>query len=453
MASIQHIHQYLDDHLDESLAELMTYCAQPSVAASGEGIPACAELTGAMLRRRGFEVELIETGGSPVVYGYRPGRSEKTLLFYNHYDVQPPDPLDLWVSPPFEPEIRDSKMYARGVSDDKGHVVSRLFALDALLAEDGELPCGVKFLIEGEEEISSPHLGPVIRENLEKFAADACIWEFGGVNHEESPGLTLGMRGICYVELSVETASQDAHSGLGGSIFPNAAWRLVWALRSIKGSDGRVQIPGFYDNIRPPTGRDRAMLAALPPRIDDLRGRYGVKSFLGGTEHELELRIKEVFEPSATICGLDAGYQGKGSKTVLPHRASAKMDFRLVPDQRPEDIFEKLRRHLDAEGFEDVHLHYHGGTTPARSDPDDPFFKLVVDAAEPIYGKPVVVEPIIGGSGPSSFFIHDLGLPVATSGVGHPGTQAHAPNENLRIDLYLKGARHAANILKAFGET
>jgi len=452
MTSLEEINKYLDKHLDESLAELMTYCAQPSVAASGEGIAACAELTGAMLRRRGFEVELIETGGSPVVYGYRPGRSGKTLLFYNHYDVQPPDPLDLWVSPPFEPEIRDGKMYARGVSDDKGHVVSRLFALDALLAEDGELPCGVKFLIEGEEEISSPHLGLVIRENLEKFAADACIWEFGGVDHEESPGLTLGMRGICYVELSVETASQDAHSGLGGSIFPNAAWRLVWALRSIKGSDGRVQIPGFYDAIRPPTERDRAMLATLPPRIDDLRGRYGVKSFLGDTEDELELRIQEVFEPSATICGLDAGYQGKGSKTVLPHRASAKMDFRLVPDQRPEDIFEKLRRHLDAEGFEDVHLHYHGGTTPARSDPDDPFFKLVVDSAEPIYGKPVVVEPIIGGSGPSSFFIHDLGLPVATSGVGHPGTQAHAPNENVRIDLYLKGARHAASILKLFAK-
>jgi acetylornithine deacetylase/succinyl-diaminopimelate desuccinylase-like protein len=452
MASLSDIHSYLDSHLDESLAELTTYCAQPSVAATGEGIRECAELTGAMLRKRGFEIELIETGGSPVVYGYRHGRSDRTLLFYNHYDVQPPDPLDLWDSPPFQPEIRDGKMFARGVSDDKGHVVSRLFALDALLAEDGELPCGVKFLVEGEEEISSPNLGPVIRANIEKFAADACIWEFGGVDHEESPGLTLGMRGICYVELSVETASQDAHSGLGGSIFPNAAWRLVWALRSIKGSDGRVMIPGFYDHIRPPTERDREMLAALAPRIDNLRSRYGVESFLRGTEDELELRIQEVFEPSATICGLDAGYQGPGSKTVLPRRASAKMDFRLVPDQHPEDIFEKLRRHLDAEGFEDVHLHYHGGTTPARSDPEDPFFKLVIDAAGPIYGKPVHVEPIIGGSGPSAYFIHDLGLPVATSGVGHPGTQAHAPNENVRIDLYLKGAKHAASIMKFFAD-
>jgi acetylornithine deacetylase/succinyl-diaminopimelate desuccinylase-like protein len=449
---IESIHHYLDDHLDESLTELMAYCAQPSVAATGEGIEACAELTAAMLRKRGFEVEVIPTGGSPVVYGYRRGRSDKTLLFYNHYDVQPADPLDLWESPPFAPEIRDGKMFARGVSDDKGHVVSRLFALDALLAEDGELPCGVKFLVEGEEEISSPNLGPIILGNLSKFAADACVWEFGGVNHEESPGLTLGMRGICYVELSVETASQDAHSGLGGSIFPNAAWRLVWALRSIKGTDGRVQIPGFYDNIRPPTERDLEMLAALPPAMDELRRRYGVKSFLGDPQGELEFRTREVFEPTATICGLDAGYQGKGSKTVLPHRASAKVDFRLVPDQRAPDIFEKLRRHLDAEGFEDVHLHYHGGTTPARSDPDDPFFKLVADAALPIYGKPVVVEPIIGGSGPSSYFIHDLGLPVATSGVGHPGTQAHAPNENVRIDLYLKGAKHAASILKAFGE-
>ena len=446
------LYAYLDHHLDDSLAELARYCAQPSVAASGEGIEACALLTAEMLGARGFETEIIMTDGSPVVYGYRPGKSEKTLLFYNHYDVQPPDPLDLWVSPPFEPTIRDGHMYARGVGDDKGHVVSRLFALDALLAEEGELPCGVKFLIEGEEEISSPHLGPVIQGNLDKFAADACVWEFGGVNHEGSPTLTLGMRGICYVELSVETASQDAHSGLGGSIFPNAAWRLVWALRTIKGTDGKVRIPGFYDHIVPPTREDIEMLAALPPVAEELKSRYGVQSFLGKPESEVELRLKEVFEPSATICGLDAGYQGPGSKTVLPKRASAKMDFRLVPDQDPEDVFRKLRAHLDAEGFEDVHLHYHGGTIPARSDPADPFFKLVRDAALDVYGKEMVVEPIIGGSGPSHFFIHDLGLPVATSGIGHPGGQAHAPNENISIELYLKGAKHAAGILKAFGE-
>lgn len=449
---MNNLHTYFERHLNESLAELITYCAQPSVAATGEGIPECAEMTTHMLQARGFETEIIPTPGSPVVFGVRRGRSDRTLLFYNHYDVQPPDPLELWESPPFRPEIRDGHLFARGVSDDKGHITSRLFAIDALLAEYGELPCTVKFVIEGEEEVSSPNLEPVIIAHKEKFAADACIWEFGGVNHEGSPGLTLGMRGICYVELSVETASQDVHSGLGGSVFPNAAWRLVWALASIKGPDGRVRIPGFYDGIIPPTGQDIEMLAALPPVAAEWQARYGVREFLDGAEDETELRLKAVFEPSATICGLDSGYQGAGSKTVLPHKASAKVDFRLVPGQMPADILQKLRAHLDAEGFKDVRVHFHGGTAPARSDPNDPFFKLVADAAEQIYGKPVTVDPIIGGSGPNHMFIHHLDLPIATSGIGHPGSGAHAPNENIRIDLYLKGAMHAAAILNGFRE-
>ncbi len=446
------IYTYLEQNLDRSISELMAYCAQPSVAATGEGIRECAELTAEMLRNRGFNVEIIPTDRSPVVFAERKGRSEKTLLFYNHYDVQPADPIDQWDSPPFEPEIRAGHLYARGVSDDKGHITSRLLAIDALLAEDGELPCSIKFIIEGEEEVSSPNLEPVIAANRNKFRADACIWEFGGVNHAGSPSLTLGMRGICYVELSVETAAQDVHSGLGGSIFPNPAWRLTWALNSIKGPDGRVRIPSFYDNIIPPTELDRQMLAALPDASGEYRTRYGVKYFLDNVEDELELKIKRVFEPSATICGLNSGYQGAGSKTVLPARASAKMDFRLVPDQDPEDIFRKLRAHLDSEGFEDVHLHYHGGTKPARCDPEDPFFKLLIDTAEPIYGAPAEVDPMIGGSGPNHMFIHYLDLPIGTSGIGHPGSQAHAPNENISLDLYLKGAKHAASILKGFGQ-
>ena len=447
-----HTHTYLEKHLDHSIDELITYCSQPSVAATGEGIKDCAALTGLMLKKRGFHVEIIPTGGSPVVFAERKGRSDKTIIFYNHYDVQPADPIDLWDSPPFEPEIRDGHLYARGVSDDKGHITSRLFAIDALLAEEGDLPCTVKFLIEGEEEISSPHLEPVIAANREKFAADACIWEFGGVNHLERPSLTLGMRGICYVELSVETATDDVHSGLGGSIFPNPAWRLTWALNSIKGPDGRVRIPGFYDGIQPPSALDREMVAALPDVIEEYKSRFGVKYFLDGVDDEQTLKIKRVFEPSATICGLNAGYQGAGSKTVLPAKASAKMDFRLVPGQDPEDILSKLRSHLDAEGFDDVHIHYHGGTKPARSDPEDPFFKLVVETAGPIYGQPTEIDPMIGGSGPNHMFIHYLDLPIATSGIGHPGSRAHAPNENIRLDLYLKGAMHAASILKGFGK-
>src|SRR5262245_44695313 len=193
-------------------------------------MPECAELVATLLRTRGFDAELMPTGGPPVVVGERAGRGHRALLVYNHYDVQPAEPLELWTSPPFEPAIRDGKLYGRGVSDDKGHITARLLAIDAWLAVRGELPCRVKFVIEGEEEISSVHLPEFVKRHRERLAADACLWEFGGVDHREVPMQYAGLRGICYVELSVETLAVDAHSGVGGSIFENAAWRLVWAL-------------------------------------------------------------------------------------------------------------------------------------------------------------------------------------------------------------------------------
>ncbi len=453
MRDFTSIDRYLETHLDSSLSELSRLASQPSVAAQNWGMVECARLVAEMLRGRGFSVEVLPTGGPPVVYAERKGRSNKILLFYNHYDVQPPEPLELWDSPPFDPQIRDGKLYARGISDDKGHIASRLFAIDALLDADGELPCTVKFIIEGEEEISSVHLPEFIRENRSRLAADACIWEFGSVDHREVPMQYVGMRGICYVELSVETTDIDVHSGLSGSIFPNPAWRLVWALNSIKGPDGRIRLPGHYDTVIPPSQRDRELMEALPEVADEYKQRYGVKYFLNDLTGGVELRIAEAFEPTCTICGLTAGYQGPGSKTVLPARASAKLDFRLVPDQTPEQVLKSLRAHLDAGGFADVRVDYIGGEAPGRTEPDDPFIQLVSQTAEPVYGQPMQIVPMIGGSGPNHAFIEYLGLPIATAGVGYPGSQAHAPNENMRIDLYLKGAQHIARILTSFGST
>ncbi len=447
MTDYQKVDAYLEAHLDESLAELSRLVAQPSVGAQNWGLQECAALVGEMLARRGFKVEIIETAGAPVILGERKGRSEKTLLIYNHYDVQPPEPLELWETPPFEPARREGKLYGRGVSDDKGHIAARLFAIDALLATEGELPCTVKFIIEGEEETSSVHLSNFIRANKEKLKADACLWEFGGVDHRDVPMQYLGLRGICYVELSVETASTDVHSGLGGSIFPNAAWRLVWALSTLKGRDERIRIPGFYDAVRPPSQKDRELMAALPEVAEEYRSRFGIREFIKGLSGGPELRLEEVFSPTCTICGLTSGYQGPGSKTVLPARASAKVDFRLVPDQDPQDILRKLRAHLDAEGFGDVQIAYLGGEAPARTDPEHPFIQMVTATARDVYGVPMQRVPMTGGSGPIHPFVHDLGLPVATGGMGYADTRAHAPNENIRLDLYLKHARHVARLI------
>jgi acetylornithine deacetylase/succinyl-diaminopimelate desuccinylase-like protein len=453
MEDYAQIKNYLNTNLERSLNELAKLCAQPSIAAQNLGMQECAELVGEMLKARGFAVEIMATGGPPVVYAERKGKNDKTLMFYNHYDVQPPEPLEEWESPPFEPDIRDGKMFARGVADDKGHIVSRLHAIDAILDQDGELPCNIKFVIEGEEETSSVHLHQFIEDHQTKLSADACVWEFGGVDHRDVPIQYLGLRGICYVELSVRTANIDAHSGLGGSIFPNAAWRLVWALRYIKGTDEVIRIPGHYDDVIPPSERDLELLAALPEVNEEYKQRYGVDYFLKGLTGGVELRREEVFVPTCTICGISAGYEGEGSKTVLPAYAMAKVDFRLVPNQKPEDVLINLRKFLDEGGFQDIEITYLGGEPAARTDPDHPFVKLVVEAAEPVYGTPMQIAPMIGGSGPNYPFVHILGLPVVTAGVGYPGTQAHAPNENMRIDLYLKGAEHIARIIKEFGES
>jgi acetylornithine deacetylase/succinyl-diaminopimelate desuccinylase-like protein len=342
-------------------------------------------------------------------------------------------------------------MFARGVSDDKGHIICRLAAIDALLEADGELPCNVKFVIEGEEETSSANLASFVRNHKELLAADACLWEFGGVNHEGTPVQYAGLRGIAYYELSVETAAIDAHSGLGGSIFPNAAWRLIWALGTLKGPDERILLPGFYDRVRPPSDRDLELLAMLPDEAPSLRQRYGLKDFIKGLTGGTELAREEVFAPTCTICGLTSGYQGPGSKTVLPARASAKVDFRLVPDMTPEDVHQQLRAHLDRQGFLDVEIKDLGSEPPARTDPDDPFVQLVVRTAEAVYGQPQLIAPMTGGSGPNHLFVHDLNMPVATVGVGYPGAQVHAPNENLVIENFTTGVRHTAHVLEAFG--
>jgi acetylornithine deacetylase/succinyl-diaminopimelate desuccinylase-like protein len=443
---------YISEHLDRWVEELAVLCAQPSTSADGGSMETCTQLVADMLRRRGLSAEILPTNGQPVVFGQASGISPKTLLFYNHYDVQPPDPLELWDSPPFQLTERDGKLFARGVSDDKGHLVCRLAALDAVRAVTGGYPVGVKFLVEGEEESGSASLAPFIAAHRDRLAADACVWEFGEVDANEVPLLPAGLRGICYIELRARTASGDAHSGLGGSIFPNAAWRLVWALNTLKGPDEKIRIPGFYDDVRSATARDIDLLDAMPDQSKDYLERYGLERFLLGRTGGVELKRAQVFEPTCTICGLTSGYQGPGSKTVLPAQAAAKVDFRLVPDQKPADILAKLRAHLDEQGFDDVEVMDLGNEPPGRTDPDHPFLKLVVEAARGIYEHEMLIVPMTGGSGPNHAFIEHLGVPIATSGIGDPGACAHAPNENVRLDLFEKGIRHTARILIGFAQ-
>jgi acetylornithine deacetylase/succinyl-diaminopimelate desuccinylase-like protein len=441
---------YADNHLEDTVARLQAFCRQPSIAAQGEGMEEMAELVFRTFRHAGGSAELVRTPGHPVVLGRFAGVGSKTLMFYNHYDVQPPDPLELWDSPPFSAEIRDGHLYARGVADNKGNLVARLAAVEAWLAVRGELPLNILFVVEGEEEVGSPHLGRFAEENIEKLRADGCIWEAGYKDTRGRLEIALGAKGIVAVDLKVRCLGHDLHSA-NAAIAESAAWRLIWALSSLKGPDERIRIPGFYDDVRLPNERDRAMLAAWDYDEADQLAEFGARGFVLGLEGEA-LKEKFLLQPTCNVCGFHTGYGGPGIKTVLPAQASAKLDFRLVPDQDPSDILDKLRAHLDAEGFQDVEIEVEAPEPPARTDPDDPLVSAVVSAARRAYDLEPVVKPMMAGTGPMYELCQRWDIPAVGAGVGWAGSRGHSPNENVRMEDLRQGIGHIALILDEFAE-
>jgi len=443
--------RYIDAHADAFVRDLQRLCRQPSVSAQGVGVEACAQLLVWQMQAKGIPARAEPVpDGPPLVVAEVPGDSPRTLLVYDHYDVQPPDPVDEWDSDPFGAEIRDGRLFARGAQDTKGNIMARVAAVESWLRVRGRLPVTVRFLIEGEEEIGSPHLGHVLRARPELTRADACLWESGAKDHHDILNIYLGVKGILYVELEAAGARRDLHSAAGG-IVPNPAWRLVWALWTLKGADGQVRIRGFYDDVLQPSAAELAQLARIAARRDDqavLRD-LGIAAFvenLTGTD----LVRRNLCEPTCTICGLTAGYQGPGSKTVLPHRASAKVDFRLVPRQHPEDILAKLRDHLRREGFGDIAVRVHGMEEPWKTPFDAPIVDVVAQTAEEVYGTPPIILPTQAGTGPMHVVCAPSNLPAVGTGIGHARANVHGPNENIRLDDYIQGIKHIALILERF---
>ncbi|MBI2166270.1 MAG: M20/M25/M40 family metallo-hydrolase [Chloroflexi bacterium] len=443
---------YIQEHQQDALEDLLRFCGQPSVSAQNLGVAECAELARAMLVEAGARAQLLPTrGGPPVVYGEIAGDSARTLLIYDHYDVQPAEPLELWHSPPFQPTVREGKVFARGVYDDKGQFVARLNAVKALLRVRGRLPCRVKFFLEGEEETGSTYLPAFVEEHRGLLQADACLWEAGSVTWDGRPIISLGLKGILYVELVARGPNRDVHSSLG-AVVPNPAWRLLWALDSIKGPGETIKIRGFYDSVQPATSQEVEAIRRMPPEEEQIRASLGLSAFVLGLQGE-EARRRYLLEPSTSICGLEAGYTGPGAKTVLPSVARAKLDFRLVPRQRPEEVLEQLKTHLKAEGFEDIEVVVSSGSSPpARTPMDSPWVTLLESTAREVYGKEPVVIPTVAGSGPMYYFAEVLKQPTAASaGVGYIDSRPHAPDEHIRLEDFLKGMLHTAAVLEAFG--
>jgi len=440
---------YVKANSERFIEELKEFCRQPSVAAQGIGLEEMAELVRARLERLGAEVRLMPVdNGPPVIYGQL-GEGKRTLMFYNHYDVQPPDPLDLWESAPFEPEIREGKLYARGVADNKGDLLARVQAVEAYQTTLGKLPLKIKWVLEGEEEVGSPHLATFASEQAELLAADGCLWEAGRKDENERLTISLGLKGIMYLELRAHGAKSDLHSSLA-TIVPNPAWRLVWALSTLKDENDNILVDGLMDHVAEPSAADMEMLAAIPFEEEKMRARFGIPRFIRGLTG-IEALKKHLYEPTCTICGFKSGYIEQGTKTVLPSTAMVKLDFRLVPNLEPDLVVRLLRQHLDKCGFADIEIVPGHGEHSARTPPYAPIVKAAIAAAHAVYGQNPVVYPLMAGSGPMYSVTQALGTPALSAGIGHAGSSVHAPNENIRLKDYFEGICFVGELIRQFG--
>ncbi len=450
---IEQVQAYVAENRDRFISELQEFCRIPSLSASDQQMDEGAAFVRKMLKERGVSSKILETPRHPAVFGEIKGSTNRALLLYAHYDVQAPEPLEEWIADPFEARIIDGKIYARGVSDHKSSVVARIHGLETFLAVMGELPVTLKFIIEGEEEIGSPSLEGLLRENRELLKADAALYSGGRKDERDRPRVVCGSKGMCYVELISRGAVSDVHSR-EAPLVPSPVWRLIWALSTLKDPEtDRVLIDGFYDDVESPTSDDIEAVKAMDFDSDAYGQALGLDRLLGGREG-WEAALHQMFSPTCTVAGLTAGYQGPGSKTVLPNRASAKIDFRLVVQQCPQDILAKLRSHLDRHGFEDIEVVSHNFLEADRTPLNHPLVEVIRRAAERTYDEPVILQPTAAGSGPRYLFRRILGLPmVSDCGSAYQGGTHHAPNENIRVSDYLDNVQHMAHVYDLFAQS
>jgi acetylornithine deacetylase/succinyl-diaminopimelate desuccinylase-like protein len=440
--------------IHEELFELLRI---PSVSARSEhraDMTRTAQWVANAMRAAGLEAEIFQTQGHPIVLGEwrKAGPDAATVLVYGHYDVQPPEPLELWTSPPFEPTIRDGKIFARGAVDDKGQLFLHIKALEAHLSERGTLPVNIIFLAEGEEEVGSENLEAFVESHAKRLAADAVVISDSSMFAPGQPSILCSLRGLAYFQIDVTGPASDLHSGSYGGAVVNPATALVRMLATLHDDNGRVAIRGFYDKVDEWPLAMREQIRSLPFDEEEFRKETGATALGGETGRSTLERIWT--RPTCEINGLLSGYTGEGAKTVLPSKAMAKVSCRLVPQQRPEDIERAMRSHLSRvapEGVTVTVTHVHGGR-PWRAELKGPLYEAARKALRTAFDK----EPVIVGEGGSIPVVGDferiLGAPVLLMGFGLPGENAHAPNEWMSDDNFVKGMRAVAALWEELGQ-
>lgn len=450
MSRISKVFDHIDAHHDEFLGRLFEYLRQPSISAHGVGIRETANDLVQLFGRIGLECELHETAGWPILVGRRsdhPGAP--TALFYGHYDVQPPDPLEEWVSAPFEPTIRNGRIYARGVGDNKGQHFANLLAIESTLACHNSLPCNVIVVLEGEEEVGSPHIAGFIRDHAQQLAVDLAITSDGPVHDSGRPCILFGVRGVASFELRSHGARTDLHSGNWGGVAPNPLWTLVHLLSTMKNKSGEITIDGFYDAIQPATLVERQALDALPYDVDRIKAELGVQVLDAPRSRAIADRLG--LWPTLTINGLHGGYGGPGSKTVIPCKATAKCDIRLVSDQSRDDVLSCVEAHVRKHAPE-VDFIPMGGMEPSKTPLDSLYAEPLRRAILEAQGEEPLLVPALGGTLPDYVFTQILKIPSFVIPYANADEANHAPNENLELKRFFAGIKTGAAILDQLGQ-
>lgn len=449
---------YFTREEDRIRGELNEFLRIPSVSARSEhnaDTARCAEWLATQIRKLGMDASVHPTAGHPIVLGEwrKAGADAPTVLVYGHYDVQPVEPLELWTSPPFEPTVRDGRLYARGSVDDKGQLYLHVKAAEALLRERGRLPVNLLLLAEGEEEVGSDNLTEFIERNAKLLACDSVVISDSAMFAPGQPSILSSLRGIAYFQVDVQGPGQDLHSGSYGGAVANPAMALARMLATMHDADGRIAIAGFYDRVRDWGPQARDEIRALPFSDEHFRAEAGSPALSGEKGFTTLERIW--MRPTCEINGLLSGYTGEGAKTVLPAKAMAKVSCRLVPDQDPAEIAKLFSAHLEQvkpAGVTVKVTYIHGGK-PWRASLDGPLYDAARKALHAAFGK----EPVIVGEGGSIPVVGDfariLGAPVLLLGFGLPGENAHAPDEWISLENISKGLRAVATLYEQLGTT
>jgi len=448
---------YYEQNRQIFLEGLQTFLRIPSISTLSEHKPdirRAAEFVRDEFRAAGLrQAELIEGKGNPLVYAeWTEAPGKPTLLLYGHYDVQPPDPLDEWKSPPFEPSVRGNDIFARGSSDDKGQTYILMKAVEGLLKTKGRLPVNVKFLIEGEEETGGEHIEAYVASRPARLKADAAVICDTEMFAPELPTICVGLRGIVYAELHVEGANHDLHSGVYGGAAPNPLQAIAEILSTLKDRDGHIRIPGFYDRVVPPSAKEREAWARLPfDEVEYTHKEMGAKELVG--EPEIPLFERLWARPTLEVHGIRGGFIGEGAKTVIPARAVAKISTRLVADQRPDEAAAQLKEAIRAACPKGVtaELKLIHSAAPSLVNPDNKFIRAAAEAMKEVFGAETVYIRS-GGSIPIvGLFDQYLGIPSVMLGFGLPDDNLHAPNEKFHLPNFYRGIEAVAHYLETLG--